>query len=136
MIRAAHALDVPELLALEEKLFPNAMSEKMLQHELARGWGWVMLSEGGVVIGYILVRRDEDLLDITRLGVAPGFRRQGTGQQLLRKVLAEGQDIVLTVQKSNTPAIHLYRSNGFAVVGHLIAAGAWVMRVKASAPSG
>jgi len=129
MIRAACLLDVPELLVLEEKLFPNAMSEKMLQHELSRGWGWVVPAVGPIT-GYVLVRKDEDLLDITRLGVDENSRGQGLGKRLLLHVLADGRDVVLTVKKDNLTAIHLYRSHGFEIVGHLIAAGAWVMRVR------
>lgn len=127
MLRAATKQDLPELLALEEKLFPNAMGERLLQHELTRGCGWLALVDG-VVAGYVLVRRDDDLLDITRLGVHEEFRGRGLGRELLEKVLKEHFDVMLTVKKDNVKAIRLYRTHGFTIVGHLIAAEAWVMR--------
>jgi ribosomal protein S18 acetylase RimI-like enzyme len=130
MIRAVCALDIPELLTLEGDLFDNAMTERMLQHELSRGWGWVIESVGGGIAGYVLVRKDEELLDITRLGVREGCRGQGFARRLLERAMAEGKDIMLTVRKDNTPAIRLYRKYGFEIVGHLASAGAWVMRLR------
>lgn len=128
MLRAACGLDVPALLTLEEALFPNSMTERMLQHELHRGQGWVVEVDEQVV-GYILVRSDEGLLDITRLGVAGTARRKGVAKRLLERALAEPGDVVLTVKKDNGPAITLYRKYGFEIVAHLAAAHAWVMKL-------
>ena len=132
MLRAACVLDVPTLLELEDALFPNAMTERMLQHELSRGQGWVV-DVGGRVVGYILVRNDEGLLDITRLGVADGSRREGLGRLLLERALMEPGDVILTVKKDNAPAITLYRHYGFKIVAHLIAAHSWVMKLTRAA---
>jgi ribosomal-protein-alanine N-acetyltransferase len=128
MLRAACGLDIPALLALEDALFPNSMTERMLQHELHRGQGWVAEVDDELV-GYILVRRDESLLDITRLGVVEKVRRQGVAKQLLERALSEPGDVVLTVKKDNAPAIALYRRYGFEIVAHLAAAHAWVMKL-------
>ncbi len=127
MLRAACVLDVPAIVALEEALFPNAMSERMVQHELLRGSGWVF-EEDDHIVGYILVRDDEGLLDITRLGVSEGVRRRGVGRQLLERVLEAGRSVILTVKKDNAPALVLYRKYDFKIVAHLIGAHAWVMR--------
>lgn len=133
MLRAACALDVPALLDLEERLFPeSSMMERMLQHELHRGWGWVWLSTTGEIIGYILVRPDEAaprLVDITRLGVVPLARRQRVGSALLERALEDQQDVILTVNKENKPALVLYRSHGFTVVGQS-SGDSWIMRLR------
>lgn len=125
MIRPASGLDIPVLLELEEELFPNSMTERMLHHELSRGWGWI---DGEPANGYILVRADDDLLDITRLGVRKTAQKQGIGRRLLETALVEGKSMLLTVGKDNAPALRLYRKYGFEIVGHLSSAGAWVMQ--------
>ena len=127
-------MDIPALLRLEEALFWNAMAERLLEHEIGRGWGWVEETEQGRVVGYALVRRDEMLLDLTRLGVDPEYQGRGVGKRLLEKVLEAGRDVILTVKKDNANAIGLYRKYNFEIVGHLAAANAWVMRFRAASP--
>lgn len=132
MLRVASSLDVPALLNLEEALFPNSMTERMLQHELHRGMGWV-IEEEGELLGYILMRSDDGLMDITRLGVAEHARRRGFARVLLEKALAEGGVFILTVKKDNTPALVLYRQFGFEIVAHLASAHAWIMKLTSVA---
>lgn len=127
-------MDVPALLTLEELLFPNAMAERMLEHEVGRGWGWVEEIQEGRIVGYALVRSDGPLLDLTRLGVDPTHQGRGVGKRLLEKVLEDGRDIILTVKKNNAHAIGLYRKYNFEIVGHLASANAWVMRFRAASP--
>lgn len=132
MLRVASSLDVPALLDLEEALFPNSMTERMLQHELHRGVGWVV-EDGDEILGYILMRSDDGLVDITRLGVSENARRKGVARTLLEKALSEGGDFILTVKKDNAPALSLYRHFGFEIVAHLAGAHAWIMKLtKAS----
>ncbi len=131
MIRTACPLDIDYLVQLELELFPNAMNERMLHHELIRGRGWVWTSNDSIE-GYILVRMDEGIIDITRLGVRQGFDGKGVGRSLLETALEGAPDAMLTVQKTNERALRLYRAAGFEIVAHLIAAGAWVMRRQVS----
>jgi len=125
MIRAAGINDIESILKLEEALFDNALSEKMMHHELTRGRGWVY---GEPIEGYILIRFDSGLVDITRIGVAAGSQKKGIGRALLEHALKGQPDALLTVKKTNEMAIKLYRRFGFQVVGHLAAGGALVMR--------
>lgn len=134
MLRSACALDVPALLELEERLFAeNSMMERMLQHELYRGWGWVWTAVGtDEIVGYILVRPDEtapNLMDITRLGVVPLARRKRVGAALLERALEDSRDAILTVKKDNIPALSLYRRYGFEVVSQT-AGESWIMRLR------
>lgn len=124
MIRPAGIGDIDALLALEEALFDNAMSERMLRYELENGRGWIY----GDMFGYILTRPDGALVDIVRLGVLPDHQRKGIGQALLSRALLGVSDAVLTVKKDNLPAMKLYERWGFKVVAHLSGAGAFVMR--------
>jgi len=125
MIRPACPLDIDALFILESELFPNSMNERMLHHELIRGRGWV---SGDPIDGYILVRMDGDLIDITRLGVRATASGHGIGRKLLEVALEGVPDALLTVQKNNLRAMTLYKKAGFEIVGHLAGAGAWVMR--------
>jgi ribosomal protein S18 acetylase RimI-like enzyme len=103
----------------------------MVRQELRLGKGWVeenLLFDENVVVGYVLLRYDDDLVDITRLGVHPEMQGKGLGGRLLRKALEEKATIILTVRKNNLAAMKLYFKHGFEIVAHLHAAGAWVMR--------
>lgn len=124
MIRRADAKDIDSIILLETALFDNPMSERMLQHELARGQGWIY----GDFVGYVLMRKDNGLVDVTRLGVREDHRRKGIGGELLAHILLDVPDAILTVKKNNAAAMKLYDAFGFKIVAHLNAAAAFVMR--------
>ncbi len=107
------------------------MGERMVRQELLLGKGWLVERapvDEEMVAGYVLIRFDEDLVDITRLGVHPDNSGKGIGTRLLEKVFDEGGTIILTVQKDNLRAMQLYHRHGFEIVAHLHSARAWVMR--------
>lgn len=127
-IRPATELDIPRLLELEQ-LFDNAMTEPMLARELSAGSGGVFFSpQTGTVLGYVLLRYDQGLLDITRLGVDPAAQGQGIGPRLLEYALSEGHEAMLTVRKNNKRALRLYLKYGFKIAGHITVSDAWVLR--------
>jgi ribosomal protein S18 acetylase RimI-like enzyme len=129
MLRQALDRDIPGILRLEGMLFSNSMSEEMIVRELQVGQGFVLeAATENPVLGYILVRDDGYLLDITRLAVDPQQQRSGVGTELLRHVLAKNRTTVLTVKKSNHRAFQLYTKHGFVITGHFIEERAWAMR--------
>lgn len=115
---------MPRLVELENLLFENALGEKIIAHEMKVGEAWVE----DELKGYVLYRRDGDLVDILRLGVDPVHHGKGIGRSLLEKVLRESEQVMLTVKKDNARALKIYRVAGFEIVAHLQAAHAWVMR--------
>jgi ribosomal protein S18 acetylase RimI-like enzyme len=128
-MRAALPEDVDELAALEAELFPdNCFNENTLRNEMKISRCWVE-DKGGKLIGYVLVRVEDDLVDILRLGVRPGNHRQGIATRLLTKALGQAPtaDAVLTVKKDNAPAMSLYFNFGFRIISHLEGDEAWVM---------
>lgn len=131
-IRRADENDVPRLLELEQ-VFENSMTDKMIERELAAGFGWVYV-RAGRPIGYALVRQDRDLYDLTRLAVDPAEEGTGAGSELLRHVLALGRDVMLITKKTNARALRLYLKHGFRVVGHFPGEDAWALR-RDAAPS-
>jgi ribosomal protein S18 acetylase RimI-like enzyme len=129
MLRQALDRDIPGILRLEGMLFSNSMSEAQIAIELRVGRGFVLeAAVDNPVLGYILVRDDGAVLDITRLAVDPAQQRAGVGTELLRHVLAMNRPTVLAVKKGNHRAIRLYTRHGFVVTGHFIEERAWAMR--------
>ena len=78
-----------------------------------------MAEEGNQVAGYIGSQTVLDTSDMMNVAVAPAFRRQGIGRQLLD--WAHGQfpesEFWLEVRESNAAAIALYESAGYRQVG-------------------
>lgn len=125
--------DIPRILELEDRLFDNALAETQLLRELEVGYGKVFCKDGASdrPIGYMLVRPDRDVLDLTRLAVDPAAQGTGVGTLLLQSLYRDAQnmqrDVILTVLKNNRNALRLYLKHGFRVVGNLSGC-AWVLR--------
>ena len=88
---------------------------------LAGAFGWLAW-EDEEPAGFILVRDLGNECEILSLGVTPRWRRRGVGQALLRACVAEAvsrglPSVVLEVAVDNDPAIELYNTAGFGVVG-------------------
>lgn len=122
-IRPATRADVPALLALEQLSFPDPWSERGMLESLEppNGGGLVAVSAQGV-IGYLITREVGGSGEILNLAIAPGVRRRGVGEELLRVGLtglaARGVgEVFLEVRESNHPARGLYERAGFRVVG-------------------
>lgn len=97
----------------------------MLARELDISRGFLIHSVKGR--GYVLFR-DAPLRDILRLGVEEKARGQGLGEVLLLTALLGAKDAMLTVKKSNVPALRLYLKHGFQIVGELPLHSNWMMR--------
>jgi ribosomal protein S18 acetylase RimI-like enzyme len=120
MIRQASFEDVDLIAGLEMLLFPeNCINEHSVGIELEAGFGYVV-GEGH---GYALVRPDGNLWDIIRLGVHPNHQGMGHAQELLLRVVEladhKGKSLILTVRKSNAPAMHIYRKHGFEPIASM-----------------
>lgn len=124
-MRKALPEDVDELASLEGELFPdNCFNERTMSNELKVSRCWVE-ERGERIIGYVLVRVDDGMADILRLGVLPGHHRQGVATRLLTVALREAPATMLTVRKYNDPALSLYFGFGFRIMGEL--EESWVM---------
>jgi ribosomal protein S18 acetylase RimI-like enzyme len=126
-MREAQPADVDELEEMENAIFPdNAMNAHTLLNEMRCGKCFVEERDGGIA-GYILVRVEYDLVDVLRVGVRPGFHRQGIARKLMERVMPLAKRAVLLVRKGNDPAIKLYLSLDFKIVGHLLNDDSWLM---------
>ena len=114
---------VPQIAALEKECFSDAWSERSIASELCNDLSlWLVALDGETVAGYIGSQSVLGESDMMNVAVAPAYRRQGVGEQLVQalcRCLAErgNQTLTLEVRASNEPAKAMYEKLGFAQVG-------------------
>jgi ribosomal protein S18 acetylase RimI-like enzyme len=82
---------------------------------------WVALV-GTDIIGFCIVKQDEQENLIQALYVLPDYQHKGAGKRLLQTVLAwfgQDRDVVLNVASYNANAIAFYQAFGFVSLGPL-----------------
>ncbi|WP_430882994.1 GNAT family N-acetyltransferase [Fusibacter sp. JL216-2] len=71
------------------------------------------------LLGLISYKCEYGILDIHRLVVKPAHFKKGIATQLIQHVLKENKDaqkIIVATGAKNTPAIKLYKNNGFKII--------------------
>lgn len=128
---AQHAYAMEEL---EAELFEeNSFNATMLRNELRQGYGYVVVKTTGEVVGYAVVRYNDGVTDILRLGVTRLHQGAGIGRWLLQTIVVNAlAPVMLTVHKDNSRALALYKSFDFRIVGDLNGTS-WVMLRESSA---
>lgn len=118
--------DLPELLAVEEQLFPGEpWSEALFWSELAQRdtrWYVVERDEEGALLAYAGLCVIVDEAWVQTIGVAPQAQGRGLGTALLRALLREAAfrgatSCLLEVRADNDVAQSLYRDHGFVEIG-------------------
>lgn len=110
--------DLPGIHLIELDSYDHPWSIGNFADSLTAGYSmWVLEAEGEVMAYYALMvaAGEAHLLNLT---VAPNWRRNGLGRDLLEHCLAracehQANSLFLEVRTSNTAAIALYHSNGF-----------------------
>ena len=125
-IRRFEQGDVDNVVTLEKACPELAHWERKDYQDVAIGRmeGWVAVRDGELV-GFVVIRQVHHEVEILNLAVAPQERRKGTGTQLLQEALDQAAKngavrTFLEVRLSNDPALKLYRSNGFNIVGRRV----------------
>lgn len=122
-IRPMTAEDVPAVLALEERVYPEPWSEGVFHDELTQpNRIYLTVVDGGNVVGYAGMMIVFEDAHITTMSVAPEARGSGIGQQMMMRLIdaavaSEAEHLTLEVRLSNEAAQALYRKFGFAPVG-------------------
>ena len=122
-IRPMEEGDLPQVLPIERSSFPTPWTAKaFLQEMTPPSFSFVSVQEGERVLGYVVFRLILEEVHILNLAVAPPWRRQGVGRELLRFCVdfcwrRGGILFSLEVREGNLPAIGLYRKMGFALRG-------------------
>ncbi len=113
--------DLPQVIAIERRAFPTPWSLAMFVLELSKPSGICLAARvDGVLVGYVICSRYEDVWHIMNVAVDPTRRRHGTATALLTEIVDRvGEDARLTleVRPSNDGAIRLYERFGFLPAG-------------------
>ena len=115
------AADVPSVAALEKLCFSDPWSASSIASELDNPLSlWLVWEEDGTAAAYLGVQRVPPQADVMNVAVSPALRRRGIARALfaeLERRLPEIDELFLEVRASNSGAIALYRTLGFAQVG-------------------
>jgi ribosomal-protein-alanine N-acetyltransferase len=130
-IRALAYPDLPEVLAIERRVFPTPWSLAMFVLELSKQTGICLAacerfeSEDGIrserLAGYLICSRYDTVWHVMNVAVDLRRQRMGLASRLLAELYArvgdEGARFTLEVRRSNAVAIHLYEREGFRAAG-------------------
>lgn len=122
-IRSMTITDVPDVWALEQRVYPEPWSENVFRDELAQpNRVYLTAVDGEQVIGYAGMMVVFEDAHITTVSVAPEARGKGVAKQLMLRLVdaaleAQAEHLTLEVRFSNDAAQSLYRKFGFAPVG-------------------
>ncbi len=123
LVRAVEPADLRAVHEIEAASFGTPWSEETFERLLDRDTlDFVALVDGNEVIGYAVVWCIVDQGELSNIAIAPEHRGRGLGRTLLDEVISRIRRrgvtrLFLEVRASNEPALGLYASLGFAVVG-------------------
>jgi ribosomal-protein-alanine N-acetyltransferase len=124
--------DLPEVLAIERRVFPTPWSLAMFVLELSKQTGICLAAcerlpdaEPGRprerLVGYMICSRYDTVWHVMNIAVDLHRQRMGLASRLLaelyERVGDESARFTLEVRRSNAVAIHLYEREGFRAAG-------------------
>jgi [ribosomal protein S18]-alanine N-acetyltransferase len=121
-IRRLLYTDLPQVIAIERRVFPTPWSLAMFVLELSKQTGVCLaaVSEGRLV-GYLICSHYETVWHVMNLAIDLERQRMGLASVLLSELYARVGDerarFTLEVRRSNAAAIHLYEREGFRAAG-------------------
>jgi ribosomal-protein-alanine N-acetyltransferase len=114
--------DLPDVIAIERRVFPTPWSLAMFVLELSKQSGICLaaISERRLV-GYLICSRYDTVWHVMNVAVDLSHQRRGLASAMLAelydRVGDEDARYTLEVRRSNTVAIHLYEREGFRAAG-------------------
>ena len=114
---------VSQVADLEKLCFSMPWSENSIRYELTNPLSmWIVAVESDTVLGYVGSQSVMGEADMMNLAVLPNYRRQGIGEELVKKLVEDlacnaVSCLTLEVRASNAGAIELYSKLGFVQVG-------------------
>ncbi|QIN79482.1 ribosomal-protein-alanine N-acetyltransferase [Rubrobacter marinus] len=123
LVRPMLSSDLPVVLRIAEDSLPNPWSERIWLDELDSPFGlYLVLEEGGEVVGFVGVKHVADETHVMTVAVVPGRRGRGYARALVGAALdapasRETRRVHLEVRPSNGAARTLYASLGFVETG-------------------
>ncbi len=121
-IRRLTYADLPQIIALERRVFPTPWSLAMFVLELSKPSGVSLAAlHGETLVGYLVCSRYDTVWHIMNVAVDPELRRLGIATALLSELIERIQEnrarFTLEVRESNLGAIALYERYGFRAAG-------------------
>ncbi len=115
------AADLEAVMMIEEAVYPYPWTRGNFADSLATGYHCWIVECGGEMAGYTVVTVAAGEAHLLNLSVAAPWQRRGIGRELLGFVLRLARDygaakILLEVRPSNSAALSLYASAGFAEI--------------------
>jgi ribosomal-protein-alanine N-acetyltransferase len=117
--------DLVEVAALEAKIHLAPWTVGNFRDALTAGYSARIGEREGRIVAYGVLMLSPGEAQVLNLSVVADARREGLGRALLRQFVDDARDlhadqVFLEVRASNTPAIGLYESEGFAPVARRV----------------
>src|ERR1017187_6413647 len=121
-IRALVYPDLPQVIAIERRVFPTPWSLAMFVLELSKQSGICLAAVCEErLVGYLICSRYDTVWHVMNVAVDSDRQRMGLASALLAELYARVDDkdarFTLEVRRSNHVAIHLYEREGFRAAG-------------------
>jgi ribosomal-protein-alanine N-acetyltransferase len=121
-IRRLAYTDLPQVIAIERRVFPTPWSLAMFVLELSKPSGICLAAVSGRrLVGYLICSRYDTVWHVMNLAIDQQHQRMGLASVLLSELYARVDDeqarFTLEVRRSNVVAIHLYEREGFRAAG-------------------
>ena len=120
-IRSLTYSDLPQVIAIERRVFPTPWSLAMFVLELSKPAGVCLGAvRNDQLVGYLVCSRYDEVWHLMNIAIDPALRRHGLARRLLEVMFERaGSDAsyTLEVRTSNGPAIALYERFGFRATG-------------------
>ncbi|MGC8925515.1 MAG: ribosomal protein S18-alanine N-acetyltransferase [Calditerrivibrio sp.] len=126
MIRKAVEEDLMEILEIEKEVYDNPWRHENFLHELNNDVTKFFIYEEDIIKGYLIyweIYNDSKMLnelEVVNIAVKKDCQSKGIGRRLLNYMIENSLKpfvCFLDVRIDNLPAIHLYKSLGFEVIG-------------------
>ena len=114
--------DLPDVIAIERRVFPTPWSLAMFVLELSKQSGICLAAVmQGRLVGYLICSRYDTVWHVMNVAVDAGQQRKGLASAMLAELYEQVRDprarFTLEVRPSNRVAIHLYEREGFRAAG-------------------
>jgi ribosomal-protein-alanine N-acetyltransferase len=121
-VRALSYPDLPQVIAIERRVFPTPWSLAMFVLELSKQSGICLAAISDErLAGYLICSRYDTVWHVMNVAVDLAQQRRGMASAMLGELYERvGDDaarFTLEVRRSNAVAIHLYEREGFRAAG-------------------
>ncbi len=126
-VRRLSYQDLPQVIAIERRVFPTPWSLAMFVLELSKQSSICLAAtvcaedEQELLVGYLICSGYDTVWHVMNVAVDLDYQRKGLASALLAELYERAGDrrarFTLEVRRSNDVAIHLYEREGFRAAG-------------------